>query len=216
MYKYILFDLDGTLTDSSPGITNSVVYALKKFNIEVEDRTSLLKFIGPPLQDSFTRFYNFSKEDSDKAADYFREYYGPNGLFECEVYEGIEELLSGLKERNLIPILATSKLEEFAVRILKHFDLYKYFEFVSGAAADGSRVEKGDVINHAVKTYGITDLSSVVMIGDRKHDMIGAKKAGIDSIGVLYGYGDREELINHGATYIVENTDDILKIILSE
>lgn len=214
MYKYILFDLDGTLTDSSLGITNSVMYALKKFGIEENDRTALFKFIGPPLQDSFTRFYEFSAEDSDKAANYFREYYGPNGLFENEVYEGIIEVLSQLKAKGFVPILATSKLEKFAIEILKHFELYQYFHFVSGATADGSRLAKGDVIKHALKCCDITDLSQVVMVGDREHDMVGAREAGVDSIGVLYGYGDYKELERFGATYIVEKPEDILKIVM--
>lgn len=216
MYQYILFDLDGTLTDPGIGITNSVMYALKKFQIEVEDRTTLFKFIGPPLKASFEKYYGFSKEESELALQYYREYFRPKGLYENQVYKGVRELLTDLKSRNKTLILATSKPEEFAIEILRHFDLYKYFDFVAGATMDSSRVKKEDVILYALQSYGVSDLSSAIMIGDREHDILGAKQVGLDSIGVLYGYGDYEELKSAGVTYIVENTEDILKIILAK
>jgi len=214
MYKYILFDLDGTLTNPGLGITNSVMYALKKFDIKVKDRASLYKFIGPPLLDSFEQYYGFTKSQSELALKYYREYFKPQGLYENEVYTGIEHLLTELKARKMTLILATSKPEEFAIEILKHFDLYKYFDFVAGATMDEKRVKKADVIAYALESCNISDLSSVIMIGDRKHDVLGAKQVRVNSIGVLYGYGDYEELKNAGATYIAENTEDILKIIL--
>lgn len=213
MYQHILFDLDGTLTDPGIGITNSVMYALKKFQIEVEDRTTLFKFIGPPLKASFEKYYGFSKEESELALQYYREYFKPKGLYENQVYKGVRELLTELKSRNKTLILATSKPEEYAIEILRHFDLYKYFDFVAGATMDSSRVKKEDVILYALQSYGISDLSSVIMIGDREHDILGAKQVGLDSIGVLYGYGDYEELKGAGATYIAEDTEDILKFI---
>ena len=216
MYQYILFDLDGTLTDPGIGITNSVMYALKKFQIEVEDRTTLFKFIGPPLKASFEKYYGFSKEESELALQYYREYFRPKGLYENQVYKGVRELLTDLKSRNKTLILATSKPEEFAIEILRHFDLYKYFDFVAGATMDSSRVKKADVILYALQSYEVSDLSSAIMIGDREHDILGAKQVGLDSIGVLYGYGDYEELKSAGVTYIVENTEDILKIILAK
>lgn len=216
MYQYILFDLDGTLTDPGIGITNSVMYALKKFQIEVEDRTTLFKFIGPPLKASFEKYYGFSKEESELALQYYREYFRPKGLYENQVYKGVRELLTDLKSRNKTLILATSKPEEFAIEILRHFDLYKYFDFVAGATMDSSRVKKADVILYALQSYGVSDLSSAIMIGDREHDILGAKQVGLDSIGVLYGYGDYEELKEAGATYIAENAEDILKIILAK
>lgn len=214
MYQYILFDLDGTLTDPGIGITNSVMYALKKFQIEVEDRTTLFKFIGPPLKASFEKYYGFSKEESELALQYYREYFRPYGLYENKVYDGVRELLIELKKQNKTLLLATSKPEEFAIEILKHFDLYPYFDFVAGATMDSSRVKKADVILYALQSYGVSVLSSAIMIGDREHDILGAKQVGLDSIGVLYGYGDYEELKEAGATYIAENTEDILKIIL--
>lgn len=215
MYKYILFDLDGTLTDPGIGITNSVMYALKKFNIAVEDRASLYKFIGPPLLESFEKYYDMSKEESEQALKYYREYFRPHGLYENEVYDGVEDLLKALKEQGKVLIVATSKPEEFAVEILKHFKLEKYFDFTAGATMDEKRVKKADVIAYALEECGISDLASAIMVGDREHDILGAKQVGLDSIGVLYGYGDHEELETAGATYIAENADDILKTILN-
>ena len=214
MYKYILFDLDGTLTDPGLGITNAVMYALKKFNIELPDRSELYKFIGPPLLDSFEKYYGMSKEESQLALQYYREYFKPYGLYENTVYDGIEELLSELKERGKSLILATSKPEPFAVEILRHFGLDKYFDFIAGATMDEKRVKKAEVIQYALESCGITELSRAIMIGDREHDVLGAKEVGLQSIGVLYGYGDYEELQAAGATYIVENAKDILKTIL--
>lgn len=213
MYQYILFDLDGTLTDPGLGITNSVMYALKKFDIEVEDRAKLYKFIGPPLKESFETFYGFSNEESDLAVEYYREYFKVKGLYENEVYAGIEELLTALKAKKKSLIVATSKPEEFAVEILKHFHLDHYFDFIAGATMDGSRSIKADVISYALENCKIEDLSSAIMVGDREHDILGAKQVGLQSIGVLYGYGNYEEFKAAGATYIAENTGDILNII---
>lgn len=213
MYKYILFDLDGTLTNPAFGITNSIIYSLKKFNVEVTDRRSLYKFIGPPLMESFERYYGFSKEQSEQAVRYYREYFAVKGLYENEVYKGAEELLIKLKDMGKSLILATSKPEEFAVEILKHFKLDKYFDFVAGATMDERRNEKADVIFYALNSCKISDPSSAVMVGDRKHDVLGAKENGIDCIGVLFGYGSQEELTAAGATYIAENMEDVLKYI---
>lgn len=215
MYKTILFDLDGTLTDPGVGITNSVAYALRKWNIEVEDRTSLYKFIGPPLQDSFMKYYDFDRDQSMQAIKYYREYFADKGIFENELYAGIEELLSQLKASGKAVGVATSKPEEFAVRILEHFHIDQYFDFVAGASMDETRNKKADVIAYGLDKYGITDLASTVMIGDREHDVLGAKQLGLDSIGVLYGYGDYEELKKAGATYIAETVQDILPLIES-
>ena len=213
MYKYILFDLDGTLTDPGLGITNAVMYALKKFNIEVPERSQLYKFIGPPLLESFEKFYGMSSEESQLALQYYREYFKPYGLYENTVYDGIKELLAELKAQGKKLVLATSKPEPFAIEILRHFKLDKYFDFIAGATMDEKRVRKADVIAYALENCGITDLSSAIMIGDREHDVLGAKEVGLESIGVLYGYGDMSELEIAGATYIAEKPKDILKII---
>ena len=213
MYQYILFDLDGTLTDPGVGITNSVAYALNKFNINVKYKTELYKFVGPPLLDSFVKYYAFSEEHGKIAVEYYREYFKAKGIFENEVYDGIEDMLTLLKSKGKKVILATSKPESFAKNILKHFHLDKYFDFVAGATMDETRNKKGDVIKYALESCRINDLSTVIMIGDREHDIIGAKECGIDSIGVLFGYGSYDELHDAGATYIAETVKDILKFI---
>lgn len=215
MYNYVLFDLDGTLTNSERGITKSVQHALRKFGIEVEDRTVLRPFIGPPLGESFQVFYGMSVEESEQAIKYYRERFSVKGLYENEVYPGVEKMLQVLKESGKKLILATSKPEKFTMLILEHFDLLKYFDFVAGATMDGSRGEKADVIRYALELSGIEDKSEVIMIGDRKFDILGAKENGLASMGVLYGFGDREELTEAGADYIVETAEDIVKILKS-
>lgn len=213
MYKYILFDLDGTLTNPEIGITTCVMYALEKFKIKVEDRKELHPFIGPPLMYSFQTYYGLSEEESELAVKYYRERFSVKGLYENEVYDGVEELLQSLRESGKTIVLATSKPEEYAVEILKHFDLYKYFDFIAGATMDGSRGEKADVIRYALEISGIENKSEVVMVGDRNYDILGAKENGLDSIGVLFGFGDYEELTKAGATYIAEDIKDIVKYV---
>lgn len=214
MYQYILFDLDGTLTNSELGITTCVQHALKKFGIEIEDRTVLRPFIGPPLGESFQVYYGLSKEESEQAIKYYRERFSEKGLYENEVYEGVEKTLQRLKDCGKKLIIATSKPEKFTLIILEHFDLLKYFDFVAGATMDGSRGEKSDVIRYALEISEIEDKSDVIMIGDRKFDILGAKENGLASMGVLYGFGDREELEKAGADYIAETAEDIAKILL--
>ena len=215
MYEYILFDLDGTLTDPAEGITNSVAYSLAKYGIEVADKRELYRFIGPPLKDSYMEYYGFSESDAVKAIEYYREYFKPKGMFENEVYGGVPELLSKLTEAGKKVILATSKPEVFSTEILKHFDLYKYFDFVSGATLDGTRSKKADIIAYAISEMEITEKEKCLMVGDRAQDINGAIANGIDSVGVLFGYGDRAELENAGATYIAESVSDILKIVMN-
>ena len=212
-YDYLLFDLDGTLTDPGEGITNSVEYALKKWGIEVEDKKELYCFIGPPLSASFKKYYGFSDEDALKSVEYYREYFRDIGIFENKVYRGISETLEKLKSDGKILVLATSKPEEFAKRILERFDLAKYFDFVAGASMDESRNKKVDVIRYALDMAGVSDLTRAVMIGDREQDISGAILNSLDSIGVLYGYGSKEELEDAGATYIAANVEDIARLV---
>lgn len=213
IYDIVLFDLDGTIIDSGLGITNSVTYALKKYGIEVEDRTSLYKFIGPPLYKSFMNFYGFSEEEAHKAVDYYREYYSVHGVFENDVYEGIEELIKALYEKGKTIVLATSKPEDYARKILENIGLSKYFTFIAGSEMSHSRVDKIEVIAYAFENCGILEYEKAIMIGDREYDIIGAKHFNMDSVGVLFGYGIREELSKAGATYIVENAMEILNIV---
>ncbi len=213
MYDIVLFDLDGTLTDPGEGITNSVAYALNKFGIKVNDKSELYNFIGPPLIDSFMKYYGMSYDDGLKAVEYYREYFGVTGIYENTMFDGIPDLLDTIKKSGRTISLATSKPEQYAVRILEHFNLTQYFDFVGAATMDETRSKKADVIDYTLKQLSITDKSKVVMVGDRHHDIEGAKQNGIDSIGVLVGYGDKAELENAGATYISENIDDIIKFL---
>lgn len=213
-YEYILFDLDGTLTDSGIGITNSAMYALGRYGIEVSDRKELYRFIGPPLMKSFEKYYGFSKEEAENAVEYYREYYRNKGIFENLLYGGFEELLKTLKDNNKVLIVATSKPEVFARQIVDYFHIGQYFTYVAGSNLDGTRTSKEEVIKHALESCNILDLSKVVMIGDRDYDIIGAKQIGVDSIGVLFGYGDRNELEKAGADFIAATVEDIKKILL--
>jgi phosphoglycolate phosphatase len=213
-FEYILFDLDGTITDSGEGITKSVQYALKDFGIEVENIKELNKFIGPPLKDSFKRFYNFDDEKAELGLRKYREYYADKGIYENSLYDGIVEVLDKLKKSNKKIILATSKPEVYAKEILKYFKIDEYFTFVGGADFEETRVSKGDVIKYALKEAQVSDLSKTIMIGDREHDIIGAKENNIKSIGVLYGYGDVIELTQARADHIIKNVDELIDIIL--
>jgi len=209
----MLFDLDGTITDSGEGIKNSVVHALNKFGIEVKDRNELNKFVGPPLGDSFQMYYGFSPEKSKTAIEYYREYYTVKGMFENRLYEGIEALLKNIKDNGGVNILATSKPGVFAKKILEYFHIDKYFSYIIGSNLDGTMVKKYDIIKSAIESCRITDLSDAVMIGDRHYDIDGARKFGIKSIGVLYGYGSRKELEEAGADFLAGTVDEIWEIL---
>lgn len=213
-FEYILFDLDGTLTDSGEGITKSVQYALKSFGILVDDLKELNKFIGPPLNDSFKEYYNFDEEKAQLGLVKYREYFADKGIYENKLYDGIPELLEVLKKNNKKIVLATSKPEVYARQILQYFKIDKYFDFAAGADFEETRVNKGDVIKYALQEANITDLSKVIMVGDREHDIIGAKENNIKSVGVLYGFGDVIELTQARAEYIVKDTEELLNILL--
>lgn len=213
MFDTILFDLDGTLTDPGEGITNSVAYTLGKYGIEVSDKRELYKFIGPPLVDSFMKYYGFDEAEALQAVEYYREYFRDTGIFENKVYDGVEDMLRRLHADGKRVVLATSKPEEFAVRILQHFDLKKYFTVVAGASMDSSRSKKGDVIAYALSMCPGICKTTAVMIGDREHDIIGAKQNSLKSVGVLYGYGNEDELKKAGADCIAATPAEILKLI---
>lgn len=214
-YRHILFDLDGTLTDPAEGITASVAYALAKFGIQVRDRKSLYVFIGPPLIDSFMTYYGMSREEAVQAVAYYREYFAPKGIFENIPYDGIRSQLEALWACGRKLYVATSKPEEFALKILEHFDLLQYFTAVAGATMDETRTRKGEVIAYLLAKQGLRETSDILMVGDRDQDMKGAAQNGIDSLGVLYGYGDREELTAAGATYLCESVSSLSNMILS-
>ena len=208
-YKYIIFDLDGTITDPKVGITKSIDYALRHFGIETSNLDSLCKYIGPPLMEAFQEDYDFSEGKAKSAVSKYREYFNVTGIYENIVYAGVEEMLQNLRDKQKKLMIATSKPTDFATRILEHFNLIQYFDFVAGSEMDGRRSNKADVIRFVIEENQILDISEAIMIGDRKHDIIGAKVTGIDSVGVLYGYGDKDELTQAGADYILETVEDI-------
>lgn len=206
--KYIFMDLDGTISDPKEGITKAVAHALSYYGIQVENLDTLEKFIGPPLLDSFRDFYGFSEERSREAIEKYREYFGRQGLFENVLYDGMKELLAAVVSHGKKIVIATSKPEVYTVQILKYFGIEHYFQFVAGSTLDGSRSKKGDVIRYVLDSLKIT-ADQAVMVGDRKHDVIGAKENGMYAVGVLYGYGDRKELETAGADCIVTDVEKL-------
>ena len=213
-YDVILFDLDGTLTDSAPGILNSVRYACRKLGLEMPSEATLRKFLGPPLIDSFRTLAGLSDAEADHAVSAFREYFPTKGIFENEVYPGIPAMLADLHARGCQLVLATSKPEEYARRIMAHFDLEPYFTAICGATLDETRTDKAEVIAYALETIALTDKTGVVMVGDREHDVVGAKKNALPCIGALYGYGTRKELHSAGAAAIADTVQDLHKLLL--
>ena len=213
--KYIFFDLDGTLTDPGLGITNSIMYALKKMGYEVPPRESLYKFIGPPLIPSFMKYFNMSGPEAQRALETYREYFGVKGLLENTVYNGIPELLETLNMAGHKAVLATSKPEKYAVEILKSFSLYDFFAFVSGNTMEETRHEKADLLSYAFSELGLTeaDKARSIMVGDRENDITGAHSFGIKAVGVLYGYGSRSELEAAGADMFAESVDRLEKTL---
>ena len=211
---YILIDLDGTITNPKEGITKSVQYALRAMDINIDDLDSLKKHIGPPLRDGFMEYYGFDEEKTEKAIIKYREYYGEKGIYENEVYDGMERLLTRLKQAGKYLIVATSKPEELAVKVLENFHLEHYFDDICGATFDDRRDSKEAVIRYAIEKNSITDTDGIVMIGDRKYDIIGAKAVGIASVGVLYGFGSEEELKEAGADHIAATVDDLYDVII--
>lgn len=208
-YGAIMFDLDGTLTDPKVGITTSVQYALAKFGIEVSDRETLVPFIGPPLIESFERYYSFSHEQAVEAVAAYREYFGVTGLYENELYAGIPELLASLKDRGVALGVATSKATVFAEQIVAHFGIAQYFDVVVGSNLDHTRVAKAEVIGYLRSEHLPFQTDRIVMIGDREHDIIGAKAHGLSAIGVTYGYGSRLELETAGAIGVAETVSEL-------
>lgn len=213
-YNILLFDLDGTLTDPKVGITKAVQYALAKFGIIEEDLDKLEVFIGPPLLDSFKEYYSFDDAKSKEAIVYYREYFSTKGIFENEIYDGMDSMLKELKSINKKLIVATSKPTEFAITILKHFNIYDYFDMVIGSNFDGTRTSKEEVIEYVLNNIPNLKKEELVMIGDRKYDIYGAKQKGIDSIGVSYGYGSFDELKDAGPLYIFDSVNELKSFLL--
>lgn len=207
-YKNILFDLDGTLTDSKPGIVKGVQYALRCCGIDEPDLDKLTSFVGPPLYKSFMNYLECSEEDAKEVVECYREYYAETGLYENALYEGIDALLYHLKEKGYKIILASSKPRIYVKRILSYFRIMRYFDIVEGSELDGKNTDKGELIAHILEKWNLKP-EECVMIGDRKHDVQGAKANGMDSIAVGYGYGNQDELSKAGPTYFFSTIEEL-------
>lgn len=211
-YNVILFDLDGTLTDPERGLVEGFAYAFDKLGIEYGDKDSLKRFIGPPLFEEWQREFGFTPDESSRAIEIFREYYDVYGWWDNEPYEGVKQALSELKKRGYTLAVATSKPEDTAKRVLNLFDLTKYFDFIGGALRSTERDKKSDVISYVLSSLGVSELSTVVLVGDRKFDAEGAASVGIDSIGVLWGHGSVEELDSAGFITVINDPSELLEL----
>lgn len=217
MNQYLLFDLDGTLTDPKLGITTCVQYALHDFGIDEPDLDKLEPFIGPPLKDSFMEFYGMEEEQAEKAIEKYRERFRDTGMFENEVYPGIRRMLKHCKHQGAVLAVASSKPEVFVKKILEHFHLAQYFDVIVGSELDGRRTDKEEVVKEALHQLfpkNDIDYDNTVMIGDRKFDIIGAKDNKVVSVGVSYGYGSMEELQAAGADYIARTVEELEELLL--
>ncbi len=213
-YDHLIFDLDGTLSDPRVGITQAVAFALRHMGITVDNPDTLTPFIGPPLTESFSTFYGFNEKQCHEASRIYRLYFLDRGWAENELYKGMPKLLRDLRQEGAHLYVATSKGEQSARRILKHFHLSALFDDVAGDTPRHRRPKKGDVIRYLLNRQGLTHSDRILMIGDRRHDIEGAREAGLPSAGVCYGYGSREELAAAGATHIVSSVEELRHLLI--
>ena len=215
-YKYIIFDLDGTITDSADGVQRCFNYALSKFGKQVPDHTKL-RVVGPPLKESFIGQFGMTEEESDKALEYYRALYREKGMLEWDrLFDGIDTLIKDMHDAGNIILLGSSKPTDFFVKILNYFDIAKYFTRMDAASFDSSRATKEAVLENTIKMAGIADKSEAVLIGDTKFDLMGAEYVGIDAVAVEYGYGTYEELREHKTVYIAKTVEDLRAFFLGE
>lgn len=212
-YSNIIFDLDGTLTDSAEGITRSAQYALSRYGITASEE-EIKPFIGPPLHYSFMKEYGFSEKKAFQAVEHYRDYYREKGIYENRLYPSVTKMLEAFANNEAKLYIATSKPTVFAEKILKHFAIDNFFKVIAGSNLDGTRVEKKEVIGYVLNDSGRTDKSETVMIGDRKHDIRGAQAWKLDSIAVSYGYGSLDELIASKPTYIVHSVEELSELLM--
>ena len=215
MISYLLFDLDGTLTNPQEGITKCVQHALKAFQIDEPDLEKLIPFIGPPLIQSFMDFYDFTEDQARQAVAVYRERFGTVGLFENFPYPGIQEMLKQLQAQGKMLAVASSKPGVYVHRILEKFELAQYFQVIEGSNLDGTRVDKKEVIAEVLAQLGNPSSDQLLMIGDRKFDVIGAREMGFGCVGVRFGFAAPGELEESGALYIAETVDDLTQYLLS-
>ena len=215
MITYLLFDLDGTLTNPQEGITKCVQHALRAFGIEEPDLEKLIPFIGPPLIQSFMEFYNMSEEDARKAVAVYRERFSTVGLFENFPYPGIADMLAELKAQGKILAVASSKPTIYVRCILEKFELAPYFDVIEGSNLDGTRVDKKEVIAEVLSQLDNPSADDLLMIGDRKFDVIGARETGFGCVGVRFGFAAPDELEQSGAVYIADTVHDLHRYLLN-
>ncbi|MCZ6681203.1 MAG: HAD family hydrolase [Candidatus Poribacteria bacterium] len=213
-YQVVLFDLDGTLTDPKIGITKSVQYALSKFNTVEDNLDNLERFIGPPLFESFQKYYSFNESEARAAVGFYREYFSEFGLYENVVYPGIHDLLADLESQARKLIVATSKPTPFANTILEHFSLSDYFSSIVGSNLDGTHASKTEIIGSILSDFPGSQKAHTAMVGDREHDVLGARNNGIDSIAVTYGYGSLTELQNASPTHCASSVEDLTRLLV--
>lgn len=221
LYQYIIFDLDGTLIKSEEGLFDSITYALEKSGVDPGDRKDMKRMIGPVLWESFQKFYNMSAEEADRANAYFTEFYDREGIYNASVYEGVVQMLESLRNAGRILLVVTAKPRDMAERVLNHTGIDQYFQAVIGPARGNKKTDKGSLLKEALSFLAKTGTDRfqkehTVMVGDRMFDIQGAAETGLRSIGVLYGYGDRQELIHAGATYLADTPTDVVKLICRE
>lgn len=209
----VLFDLDGTIIDPKAGITRSIQYALGKMGRHVPETDELLPFIGPPLREMFVETYGFSKAEVDEAIAQYRVYFGETGMYECVLYPGIAPMLKELRDMGKTLMIATSKPQFYAEKIAEHIGVLPYFSFVAGDTMENTRSKKSAVIHYALQQAPGAAPQQAIMVGDREHDIFGAKACGIACVGVEYGYGGKEELAAAGADYIAENTPQLAALL---
>ena len=214
MVKYLLFDFDGTLFDTGVGVMRCVQYALKKLGIEEHDEANLRKFIGPPLDEMFSELYGFSPETAREAVRLYRERYQPTGIWECEPYPGITDVLDAARKAGFRISVCTSKPTPSARKILERYGMTEKFDFICGSEFDGTRSKKYEVVQACLEHFGVTDTETVRMIGDRKYDILGAAKCGVKTVGVRFGYADPGELEAYGAEYIADTVPDLRDYLL--
>lgn len=213
MVKAILFDLDGTLIDSSVGITKSAQYALKHYGIEEPNLQKLYKFIGPPLSDSFRKYYHFSEEQARNAVAVYRERYNKIGIFECSLYPGVEACIRKLKEQGYLIGMASSKPETSCKRILEHFGILELFDDVVGATMDGRIGTKEEVLLEVMRRWSQLSREEMCLIGDTLFDVEGAGLVGVGCIAVSFGFGDVEEMKKAGAIAVCDSMDTLPELI---
>ena len=218
MYKYVFFDLDGTITEPEEGIINGVLYALSRFGITVEDRTTLYPYIGPPLRDSFRDYHGLSEEDTEQAILYYREYYSTKGIYQNDIMPGMEQAFWTLRKHGCHLYVATSKPELYAKQILEDLKLDGYFDIIAGSTFDKARDTKAAVIEYLITSIAANQIKpavdDIIMVGDRKFDVLGAREFGIDTIGVLFGYGSKEEFDACACRYVATDAKEMVKMIL--